>query len=560
MLPTTSKATGAQSTRGYATGHSPGAGTSTLSASSAIAVPNMSKMMDLAAQEALKEKLSKFKQDKAAQRPAGPAVPSLNMSALREAAQAREGQRSARGNGGTYAGTANGHGAAAPPLSARGQPGAARQQAQQAYQAPRAAAGPGAAANAAKAPPVPRLLVSPAGEQQLRVAVTVPLPKDELWEAAQVALPADADDGTALATARTPSSRITKSPLRGAVMGPGGTWPGIVQPQLMQPPPPPAPQLHQHPQRQPQAQPQAQQQQPAAHGARSPQPGNRTVPAGSSTAGPAAGGGGGSGAGSGAEHLGSRAASNAEASTSDIGGRPIRDQIKLAKMQGQRQLAACSMLLADMMEQKAKRDAAIAAAEAMARTRHVIETQLPLLEEWRVVQAQHGLATQEMLTALQNAMTSLPLVNGAGLGLQGGDTAQTLLQLRRALASGLGSLQSAEGAMRLMLQGGQGQGQGGVPAMAALLPQLYETLVAEVSGLRSLLTALDDLAVKLDATASLRARTAAVVATKQPEPADPWVDRVNYAELASLLGSKQGADMGPTIDAALSALGLGMGG
>lgn len=117
-----------------------------------------------------------------------------------------------------------------------------------------------------------------------------------------------------------------------------------------------------------------------------------------------------------------------------------------------------------------------------------------------------------MLTALQNAMTSLPLVNGAGLGgntgmglaMGGGASAAALQQLRSALAKGLGSLQSCEAALRLLLEGSRDGGasqaaaggaggdvpgaagaeaqqpQGGVPAMANLLPRLHETLVGEL--------------------------------------------------------------------------------
>lgn len=94
-------------------------------------------------------------------------------------------------------------------------------------------------------------------------------------------------------------------------------------------------------------------------------------------------------------------------------------------------------------------------------------------------------------------MTSLPLVNGAALGIGGSDGTQAMAQLRRALANGLGSLQSAELALGLLLHGvgvrhsgtgsqvdarshTQGAGNpGGVTAMASLLPQLHKALIGK---------------------------------------------------------------------------------
>ncbi len=106
-------------------------------------------------------------------------------------------------------------------------------------------------------------------------------------------------------------------------------------------------------------------------------------------------------------------------------------------------------------------------------------------------------ATQAMLAALQNAHTSLPLVNGAALGAApgGGGGEPPAAHLWRAMQGALGALRSAEAGVRVLLTGGGaeqggmaagagaagvvGQGQGGVAAMAGLLPRLHDTLVGE---------------------------------------------------------------------------------
>ena len=54
--------------------------------------------------------------------------------------------------------------------------------------------------------------------------------------------------------------------------------------------------------------------------------------------------------------------------------------------QGQKQIAAVSVLLTNMMAQSTATAAALATADALKRTRHVLETQLPLLEQWRDMQ------------------------------------------------------------------------------------------------------------------------------------------------------------------------------
>eukprot|EP00198_Chlamydomonas_reinhardtii_P010673 XP_001700010.1 hypothetical protein CHLREDRAFT_205680 [Chlamydomonas reinhardtii] len=205
---------------------------------------------------------------------------------------------------------------------------------------------------------------------------------------------------------------------------------------------------------------------------------------------------------------------------------------------GVRQLHFMAVLLAQMMKRSVEVQRELVTAQTAARTQHVLDTQLPLLERWAAVQDAHAHATREVLTALQNAMTSLPLVNGAGLGgntgmglaMGGGASAAALQQLRSALAKGLGSLQSCEAALRLLLEGSRDGGasqaaaggaggdvpgaagaeaqqpQGGVPAMANLLPRLHETLVGEVCALRSLLEDLNGLAAKMDEGACLRVR------------------------------------------------------
>ncbi|GIL57721.1 hypothetical protein Vafri_12876 [Volvox africanus] len=181
-------------------------------------------------------------------------------------------------------------------------------------------------------------------------------------------------------------------------------------------------------------------------------------------------------------------------------------------------------------------------------------------------------------------MTSLPLVNGAALGMGGGDISQALPQLRRAIANGVGSLQSAEVAMGLLLQGvntrssssgsmseargGQGQAaQGGVIVMATLLPQLYDTLVGEVANLRSLLTNLNTLAAKLDEAACLRARTAAAalaapMATQELVLGGAWGEAPfgGAADGAAVPKSDSNTvDSSMVMDQALAMLGLGIG-
>ncbi|GIL57719.1 hypothetical protein Vafri_12876 [Volvox africanus] len=580
-------------------GVSPRLGSTTLSASSAAAPVPLAIAFDAAAQEKRRELLAKFKQEKAARTtavPAGqtvnagssvaghPRVPPLPLGIFKEGAQmAGEGSRSSR-NGGVYGSSVGG---SSSNLSARGgQIQSARLQAPPrpagAVAASNTSRASGAAANNAKAPPVPRIPAIPPPvvvDQQLRTAVNAPLPRDEVWEAAQAPLPADGlEDGVAGPTlAKTPSSRITKSPRVVVGVGASGTWATAGQGLSL------APQQQGAP---------AQQSAPVPP--RSPPPPCRPQAAAPSFAGSVA-----------ADSNSGRLASNAEASTSDTGGRSIRDQIKMAKLQelqwrvlraklevasrarvekGTRQLAACSLLLTDMMAQSAANSAALAAADALKRTQHVLETQLPLLEQWKELQDTHGPATREVLTALQNAMTSLPLVNGAALGMGGGDISQALPQLRRAIANGVGSLQSAEVAMGLLLQGvntrssssgsmseargGQGQAaQGGVIVMATLLPQLYDTLVGEVANLRSLLTNLNTLAAKLDEAACLRARTAAAalaapMATQELVLGGAWGEAPfgGAADGAAVPKSDSNTvDSSMVMDQALAMLGLGIG-
>ncbi|GFR50154.1 hypothetical protein Agub_g12317 [Astrephomene gubernaculifera] len=576
--------------------------------------------IDTAAQDSRKEALARYKQEKAARAGAaavgagsmgppsapsaaaagagaaagssqGPRVPALKLGVLRDAAAAQAqaaavagGEAgkgtSARASGGgaqvggigTVVNTGGASGAA--PLSARALGQLAGSKPQVMGRSASGAVGvsgrsSNAAANAAKSPPVPRLSLVPSGglrvaEQQLKTAMNLPLPKDEVWDAAQVALPADgAEEALVPAAARTPSSRITKSPLRG-MPGAAVPWPGLgpSQPSSQQVP------------AQPQAQNQQQQSMPAP--ARSAQPLSARSAAPAAAAPPAAPAAVPAAPAAPAGHA-SRASSHAEASTSDTGGRSIENQIKMVRLQElqwrcltaklaaaarhrrdarQREIGAVSMLIADMMAQNTAGAAAIATKNAMKRTRDVLSTQLPLLEQWRNMQDAHGTASQEVLTALQNALTSLPLVNGAALGTGGGDASQAIPQLRRALATGLASLQSAEAALGSLLHGSSGGGsggaaeargasqqQGGVPAMAELLPQLHETLVEEVATLRCMLANLNQLATKMDEAACLRAHTTAALAARQAQAREEG----------------EGAmDIDAVMDAALAALGLGV--
>ncbi|GLC74076.1 hypothetical protein PLESTF_001457300 [Pleodorina starrii] len=571
---------------------SPGAGTSSLTAASMAApTPFPMAQMDAAAQEKRRQQLAQYKQEKAARAGLGaaafapttqaayagpPRVPALPLGLLRDGGQAAgEGNRSARGTGGVYNSNAGGGGVQM--LARSGQLYSARHQAQTAR--PGAATGAsgrggGAAVNTAKAPPVPRTTMPPPGvvEQQLRTAVNAPLPKDEVWEAAQVALPADGfeEGASGPVAAKTPSSRITKSPRVVAAGGAGGTWAAPGQgPPVQQQPSAPAP----APSQQPYAPVPPRSPPPASH---------RAMHAGSQAAAGCAA----------ADAYGGRMASHAEATTSDTSGRSIRDQIKMARLQGLRQHCAMALLLTDMMDQEAANNAKLAAAQAMKRTQHVLESQLPLLEQWSEYQDTHGPATREVLTALQNAMTSLPLVNGAALGMGGG--MQALAQLRRTIVQVQGTLTAAEAALGMLLNGFNprtssgggaeeargvqvqaqtqaGQGQGGVPVMATLLPQLHAELVGEVANMRSLLINLNAMASRFDEVACLRARAAAAaMLTASRQSQEPGLGGFwGSADMAAMSGAKavgaalpdgdaSAVDLYAALDGGLAMLGIGV--
>ncbi len=92
-------------------------------------------------------------------------------------------------------------------------------------------------------------------------------------------------------------------------------------------------------------------------------------------------------------------------------------------------------------------------------------------------------STHALTAAMQNAMLSLPLVNGAALGC---DAAAAPPQLHAALRQALHSLRGVAPAVEALMGPGadvaggaetSARGmQGGVPAMAALLPQLQQAL------------------------------------------------------------------------------------
>ncbi|KAG2454648.1 hypothetical protein HYH02_000488 [Chlamydomonas schloesseri] len=542
---------------------SPGRDVSVGSAASKCGQPgNLASRMEEVKQEDRREALQRYLESKrqgTAATPSAPPprVPALNMAALQSGAGAGApgiGSSTARVSG---AGAAPATGAA-PPMSARGNYAGTQQQQQArgmaapapvsargtsaaAAAAARGRAGSGAGVITAMAPPPPRgpaAAAAAADSQVLQRALRKQLPAFDVEEALRVPLPDGNEDAFLRTPVSLPSSRIAKSPLRGAVAG-GGMAPvpfsliagsGHMAQALAG---------------------------TAAAGFAASQPARSPPPLSARGAAPA---------GPAADMAGSRLGSNAEASTSDIAGRSMRDQLKAVRLlelqyrvltvkaeaaararfeKGARQLHSMAVLLAQMMKRSVEVQRELAAARTAARTQHVLDTQLPLLERWAAVQDVHAHATREVLTALQNAMTSLPLVNGAGLGgssglsmggmglsmaMGGGANAAALQQLRSALAKGLGSLQSCEAALRLLLQGsrhgGAGQAavggggdvsiavagsevqppQGGVPAMADLLPRLHETLVGEVCALRSLLEDLNGLAAKMDEGACLRAR------------------------------------------------------
>ncbi|GIM14127.1 hypothetical protein Vretimale_17143 [Volvox reticuliferus] len=293
-------------------GVSPRLGSTTLSASSAAAPVPLAIAFDAAAQEKRRELLAKFKQEKAARASAAPAgqavnlsssapgvprVPPLPLGIFKEGVQmAGDGSRSSR-NGGVYGSGAGGSGSN---LSARGgQIQSARLQAPPRPAVATAGANTSRASNNnAKAPPVPRIPVMPPPvvvDQQLRTAVNAPLPRDEVWEAAQAPLPADGlEDGAAgPALAKTPSSRITKSPRVVLGGGANGTWAAAGQGLPLQ---------------QQQGALAQQQHQSALVPPRSPPPPSRSQAAAPSFAGSIV-----------ADSNSGRLASNAEASTSDTG-------------------------------------------------------------------------------------------------------------------------------------------------------------------------------------------------------------------------------------------------
>ncbi|KAG2483670.1 hypothetical protein HYH03_017473 [Edaphochlamys debaryana] len=556
-------------------------------------------------QEARREALLRYKEAKkgggGAAAPTGASgaatarVPPLAMSAMRDAQAHADGSRTARATAGTYGGSGGGAAAAGAPLSARvsgpyvgaraagngrtgataaapGAAGAGQAAAGAVQRSGQNGGGAGyGASHAARAAPAPRVMAPPRGtEQRVMAAAQVQLPTDAVWDAAQVALPVlGPDEAAALST---PLSRRLKSPLRGAM--PTGPLPANLWSAKAQ---------------QAQAQGPAQ---PAPSSMRSPPPPN------SARGAPMAQGGGAAGAVGNDPYgiYGARAASSMEASTSDTGGRSVRDQIKLIKNEellfqllrkqhqaaskaridkGQRQLCACALLLADLLAQSAALGAARKAAEVRQRTALTVATLVPLLERWSQVQDALCPATREVVVALQNAMTSLPLVNGAALAggqaLAGGagpgpgsDPVVALGGLRQGLAKALGAMQLAEAALAVLLGsaavavGGAAAGQarsqaqaargpvvGGVPAMAEALPELQATLVGEVAALRSLLADLNALAAKMDEAASLRELGAAAGA-----------DTDVGAGAGGEAGPGGGLDVEGMLDGALGLLGL----
>ncbi|MEW5297890.1 MAG: hypothetical protein WDW36_001068 [Sanguina aurantia] len=116
--------------------------------------------------------------------------------------------------------------------------------------------------------------------------------------------------------------------------------------------------------------------------------------------------------------------------------------------EAEQSLAALTAMNAHLRHSVSMGGALLARRGAAARLGRVLSEQGPLIQQWADVQDEHRSATRSIMTALQDTLVNVPLVNGAHIP---GDRAAVVAQLQQPMAAALQALRSAEASLSHLL-------------------------------------------------------------------------------------------------------------